>query len=60
MLNSPTDKMSSTNLINNRTGLGLYFANLIANAHETNNLRGSIELNNGGLLGGSIFTLKIP
>ena len=52
--------MNTTNLINNRTGLGLYFANLIANAHETNNLRGSIELNNGGLLGGSIFTLKIP
>jgi signal transduction histidine kinase len=60
MLNSPTDKMSTTHLIHNRTGLGLYFAHSIANAHEANNLKGTIELNNGGLLGGSIFTLKIP
>ncbi|PAJ73943.1 ATP-binding protein [Pseudoalteromonas sp. NBT06-2] len=60
MINSPTDQMNSTKLVNSRTGLGLYFATLIANAHTTNDLQGSIELNNGGLLGGSIFTLKIP
>ena len=44
MLNSPLVNMSSTDLLNNRTGLGLYFANLIAQAHETNNLHGCIEI----------------
>lgn len=43
-----------------RTGLGLYFARLIARAHRNGQRQGSITLANGGKLGGSLFTLKLP
>jgi K+-sensing histidine kinase KdpD len=43
-----------------RTGLGLFFARLIAQAHTNNELKGMIKLENGGTLGGSIFELKLP
>ena len=43
-----------------RTGLGLYFARLIARAHSNGQRQGSITLANGGRLGGSLFTLKLP
>jgi hypothetical protein len=45
---------------NGRTGLGLFFANIIARAHRSGNKQGSINLSNGSALGGSIFTLKLP
>ncbi|TDF42132.1 HAMP domain-containing histidine kinase [Alteromonadaceae bacterium M269] len=43
-----------------RTGLGLFFARLIAEAHSIEDRIGSIHLENGGELGGSVFTLKLP
>ena len=43
-----------------RTGLGLFFARLIARAHTKGERHGSISLANGGILGGSLFTLKLP
>jgi len=43
-----------------RTGLGLYFAQQIAEAHERNGKKGYIELQNGGQLGGSVFKLVLP
>jgi K+-sensing histidine kinase KdpD len=43
-----------------RTGLGLFFARLIARAHTKGERKGSISLANGGVLGGSLFTLKLP
>ena len=43
-----------------RTGLGLFFARLIAKAHTNGEKQGSISLQNGGTLGGSVFTLKLP
>lgn len=43
-----------------RTGLGLYFAQQIAEAHERNGEKGYIELQNGGQLGGSVFKLVLP
>lgn len=43
-----------------RTGLGLYFAALIANAHQKRDRNGTIELANNGDLGGSVFTLTLP
>ena len=36
------------------------FARLIAEAHSNGDNRGSISLSNGGILGGSVFTLKLP
>ncbi|MDP5039911.1 MAG: ATP-binding protein [Paraglaciecola sp.] len=43
-----------------RTGLGLFFARLIAQAHTKDEKQGAISLENGGSLGGSVFTLKLP
>ncbi|AXR06545.1 sensor histidine kinase [Salinimonas sediminis] len=43
-----------------RTGLGLFFARLIANAHSQPDKTGSITLSNGGLYAGSVFEVKIP
>ncbi|SFD25411.1 sensor histidine kinase [Pseudoalteromonas denitrificans] len=60
MLLPNVDKMNAASLSQSRTGLGLYFATLIADAHTNNNCHGSINLNNGGNLGGSIFILRLP
>ena len=62
------EKMLETQLIDpadidlteSRTGLGLYFAKLIAATHEQNGKTGNIMLQNGGLLKGSVFTLTLP
>ena len=43
-----------------RTGLGLHLAGLIAKAHHKRGSSGEIQLANGGPLGGSVFTLKLP
>ena len=43
-----------------RTGLGLYFAQQIASAHERNGKTGYIQLQNGGQLNGSVFKLVLP
>jgi len=43
-----------------RTGLGLFFARLIAQAHVKAETQGSISLKNGGSLGGGVFILTIP
>ncbi len=51
---------SKASLKHGRTGLGLFFARLIAEAHENNNKHGEISLTNGGTLGGSVFLVKLP
>jgi len=43
-----------------RTGLGLYFSHLIAQAHRAGEKQGSITLTNDSPLGGSRFTLRLP
>lgn len=43
-----------------RTGLGLYFAGLIASSHKNKSVHGDIKLANGGQFGGSVFTLTLP
>jgi K+-sensing histidine kinase KdpD len=60
--------MLDTNIINmqhydinqGRTGLGLFFARLIAQSHTKGNTKGTISLGNGGSLGGSVFILTLP
>lgn len=43
-----------------RTGLGLFFAQQIAAAHQRDGKKGFICLENGGNLGGSVFKLVLP
>ncbi|WP_016957201.1 sensor histidine kinase [Catenovulum agarivorans] len=52
--------MQELNLTTGRTGLGLFFARMIANAHKNNKKTGRIHLNNGGIYKGSIFKLVLP
>ncbi|GAB3023441.1 sensor histidine kinase [Bowmanella dokdonensis] len=52
--------MQHFDISSGRTGLGLFFARMIAEAHSSNGKTGSIQLENGGSLGGSVFTLKLP
>ena len=60
MLEKSTADLAGFDLSQGRTGLGLFFARLIANAHVNNNHCGEISLHNGGTLGGSVFEVKLP
>ncbi|MBL1415417.1 MAG: ATP-binding protein [Moritella sp.] len=60
MLQAQHDSMAELSSKQGRTGLGLYFARLIADAHIIKGKTGHILLSNGGELGGGIFTLILP
>lgn len=60
MLIAGNTDMQEFSISTGRTGLGLFFARLIAQAHQMNGNTGSITLSNGGSLGGSVFILKLP
>lgn len=42
------------------TGLGLYFADVVARLHKAAGQTGRISLSNGGSLGGGCFSLELP
>jgi len=42
------------------TGLGLYFADVVARLHKAGKTSGRIHLKNGGQLGGGCFSLLLP
>jgi len=50
----------SVNFDTGSTGLGLYFATLIAGYHINNNHKGYIRMTNGGRYGGGVFSLYLP
>ncbi|WP_026294426.1 sensor histidine kinase [Salinimonas chungwhensis] len=60
MLKQSLTELSRYAVSQGRTGLGLYFARLIASAHSQRGQSGEICLSNGGRLGGSVFVVKIP
>lgn len=60
MLENNDSNMSQLNLTAGRTGLGLFFAHLIAKAHRNQGRYGRIELANGGRFGGGVFKLYLP
>lgn len=60
MLISSNLEPFDVSLNESRTGLGIYFAQMIAYQHEQNGRTGSIKLENGGKLNGSVFTLSLP
>lgn len=60
MLSKSLEDLCDFELSQGRTGLGLFFAKLIANAHSQGDKKGTITLSNGGCLGGSVFEAKIP
>ncbi len=60
MLSKSDEHLADFELSQGRTGLGLFFAKLIAKAHSQGEEKGSIKLSNGGTYGGSVFEVKIP
>jgi K+-sensing histidine kinase KdpD len=60
MLKSDFSEPFDIHLNMSKTGLGVYFAQLIAQTHEQNGITGYIKLENNTLLKGSIFTLVLP
>lgn len=64
MLDSGNAAMSSDNqgvsFATNSTGLGLYFSSEVAKMHKNRGRVGSVHLENGGVLGGGCFVLRLP
>ncbi len=60
MLEFVADYASKIEQSTGSTGLGLYFAAQIARLHQHNGQQGTIQLQNGGVLGGGLFSLTIP
>ncbi|WP_333609695.1 sensor histidine kinase, partial [Arsukibacterium sp.] len=60
MLQAVKPDMSPPDLQHSHTGLGLYFARLIAAAHKNQGQHGSVQLRNNSELGGGVFVLQLP
>ena len=60
MLARPSGLVEEAEVNKGGTHLGLYFAERIAQMHHKKNRHGYIRLENGGELGGGIFTLCLP
>jgi len=51
---------TGVNFLTNSTGLGLYFSSEVAKMHQHRGRCGSVQLENGGALGGGCFVLRLP
>jgi len=56
----PPDPSGAIDFVKGSTGLGLYFAWVIAAMHENEGRQGRIAIHNGGELGGACFALYLP
>lgn len=54
------DCMHGVSFHQGNTGLGFYFATLVARMHRNYGHTGELELENGGFLGGACFVLRLP
>ncbi|MDK2123923.1 sensor histidine kinase [Parachitinimonas caeni] len=60
MLETPPGSLSLNSQHNSGTGLGLYFASVVAGLHRHGAESGRVALENGGSLGGGVFILVLP
>ena len=60
MLDMSDAAMKSLSVSEGRTGLGLFFARMIAQTHKNKDRQGSIKLSNNSITGGSIFKVLLP
>lgn len=56
----PGDIMKNINFRTGSTSLGLYFASNVAQLHKQGERKGRITLENGGKLGGGVFSIHLP
>jgi K+-sensing histidine kinase KdpD len=59
-LDSNRSEEKGVYLQGNRTGLGIYFAHIIAKSHRNKNHTGYLRLSNDSSLGGGRFTIALP
>ncbi|WP_239689311.1 ATP-binding protein, partial [Pseudomonas savastanoi] len=60
LIDQQTDYVQGINQGSGSTGLGLYFAAHIARLHARGGMQGRIEIANGGVLGGAMFSIFLP
>lgn len=60
MLYPNTQTQAGVNFNTGSTGLGLYFASIVAALHHNKDLLGSISTSNDGIDGGGQFTIYLP
>tara|TARA_R110002126_G_scaffold10245_74_gene46756 strand:+ start:4411 stop:5100 length:690 start_codon:yes stop_codon:yes gene_type:complete len=60
MLKNANPDMNKLDLRHGHTGLGIFFAKLIAQAHRNKKLQGQVVLHNGGHLKGGTFSIQLP
>ncbi|SNY55818.1 signal transduction histidine kinase [Arsukibacterium tuosuense] len=60
MLHNAAPDMHKLDLRHGHTGLGIFFAKLIARAHHNKSQRGMVSLQNDGVLNGGSFRLALP
>ncbi|MGX5202361.1 sensor histidine kinase [Aliikangiella sp. IMCC44632] len=60
MLEMEGDYIKGIDRSSGSTGLGLFFAQQVAQLHKHGELTGKIELYNGGELGGGVFEITLP
>ncbi|MBA4371767.1 MAG: sensor histidine kinase [Thermodesulfovibrio sp.] len=60
MLRSTEHDLKGTSFRTGSTGLGLYFAALVAGLHKNKGRSGYIDISNGGELGGGCFSIYLP
>lgn len=60
MIDNAANNMQKPDLRHGHTGLGIFFARLIALAHHNKNQRGTVCLQNGVELSGGCFRLTLP
>ena len=58
--NAETTQQHGISFETGSTGLGLYFADVVARLHQAGGKTGKIYLKNGGPLGGGRFSLELP
>jgi signal transduction histidine kinase len=60
MLNLPLQDKAGVSFVSGSTNLGLFFAGRVAQLHTAKGVQGRIVLENGGSLGGGVFSLHLP
>lgn len=60
MLDAPLQENAGVSFSNGSTNLGLLFAHQVAGLHRARGQNGYIELSNGGVLEGGVFSLWLP
>ncbi|MBF0458940.1 MAG: HAMP domain-containing histidine kinase [Nitrospirae bacterium] len=60
MLGGGSENTRQISFTKGSTGLGLYFADMVAKFHKNKEREGYISIVNGGILGGGIFCICLP